>query len=162
MLDHLLVHGKACRGLLLIAISDDSWVSKFFTIFKEDELFFLEDIFNSCQSLETIKVWCGERYLNEIRLLKVVAKYSPKRFYELRIYFADDSFEFFSEELEPVLISWANRIPQIPLSLLIVNSSDHVKVKRDSMKVLENFKRLGVIKNSNIFDKCYYSFPFKG
>ncbi len=58
------------------------------TIFKVDEIETLKMIFNSCQQLESLRVWCGHRgdfkSLHESDLFEVVAKYSPKKFYELR------------------------------------------------------------------------------
>ncbi len=56
--------------------------------------------------------------------------------------------ELFPEELEPVFMSWKNRIPQRSLSLIIFRGFSKVglKVKKESMKVIEKFKKLGVIK----------------
>jgi len=85
------------------------------TIFKVDEIETLKMIFNSCQQLESLRVWCGHRgdfkSLHESDLFEVVAKYSPKKFYELRIC---SKYTIFQEELFPesTLISWANRISQ--------------------------------------------------
>ena len=53
-----------------------------YTIFKNDELETLKVIFNGCQQLESIKMLCGESYLNESELLEVV-KYSSKNFYDI-------------------------------------------------------------------------------
>src|SRR3989337_473683 len=61
-------------------------------IIKNNELDILKNIFNSCQYLESIKVWCGRDYINEIwcineeAMLDIVAKDSPKNFYRLKIY----------------------------------------------------------------------------
>lgn len=49
----------------------------------------------------------------------------------------------FSEDMEPVVISWANRIPQRPFSLVIINGGHGVK--RESMRVIEKFQKLGVV-----------------
>src|SRR5437868_1584457 len=51
-----------------------------------NELYILKIILNDCQYLESIQVWCSDYSLNEKETLEVVAKYSPKGFYELKIY----------------------------------------------------------------------------
>ncbi|CAI2171094.1 11370_t:CDS:1 [Funneliformis geosporum] len=56
-----------------------------FTIFLKDEIETLKIIFNNCQQLECIRVWCGGKYLPEDVLLKVVTSHSPKYFYELKM-----------------------------------------------------------------------------
>jgi len=121
-----------------------------YTIFGDNEIETLKVILNGCEQLESIKVWCGTGYLNEVELLKVIAKCSPKKFYKLRIIYIRLSLidsELFSEELEPIFISWANRIPQKPLSLIVINGGANIlKFKKESMKVIEKFKKLGVIK----------------
>ncbi len=122
-----------------------------YTIFKSDEIERLKTILDSCQQLESIKVWCGLDYLNESELLKVVAKHSPKKFYKLKIFYKNyGEPELFSEELEPVFISWANRIPQKSLSLFIKDYTKIFGVKKESMEVIEKFKTLGVIKKFEI------------
>src|SRR5581483_7842122 len=40
-------------------------LKKLFIVFNNGEIDILRDIFNSCQYLERIKIWCGERYLDE-------------------------------------------------------------------------------------------------
>jgi len=118
-------------------------------MFEEDEIEMLETILINCQQLESIEVWCGDIYLNEMKLLEVVAKCSPKTFYELKIFYVDNE-EFFAEDLEPVFISLANRIPRKPLSLIIIDYSTNLKVKKESINVIEKFKKLGVIKKFEI------------
>jgi len=117
------------------------------TLFKYNELRKLKTILSSFQQLERVKVWCGKGLLNENELLETVVKYSQKKFHELIIHYTY-SFrsELFSEELEPVFTMWANRIPQQPLSLIIIDCSTYMKVKKESMEVIENFKKMGVIK----------------
>ncbi len=48
----------------------------------------------------------------------VISKYSPKKFYKLKICNAS-STKLFLKELEPVFTIWANRITQKSLSLII-------------------------------------------
>jgi len=80
--------------------------------------------------------------------LEIVVKYSPKKFYKLKIYYVDERPELFLEELESVFTSWENRIPQKSLSLIIIDeiASRSLKVKKESMEVIEKFKKFGVIK----------------
>ena len=53
-------------------------------------------------------------------------------------------------------INWANRIPQKSLSLIIIARTrivyevDDKVVKKESMEVIEKFKKLGVIKKFEI------------
>ncbi|RIA88922.1 hypothetical protein C1645_739039 [Glomus cerebriforme] len=82
-----------------------------FIIFNEDELNILKTIFGSCQYLESISFWCGKRFLDEKELLETVAKFSPKNFYELKIYNCSHS-ELLPEELESFFISWESRTPK--------------------------------------------------
>ena len=56
---------------------------KLFTISDKPEV--LKKIFNNCQYLESIKIWCGDYYLSENDLLEVVAEYSPRNFHELKL-----------------------------------------------------------------------------
>jgi len=126
-------------------------LKSFYTTFYDDEVETLKAILNNCQQLESIETWCGEFHLNEVKLLEILAKYSPKEFYKLRIHFSDTEYsriplEIFPKELEPVFICWANRIPQKPLSLIIVSDPIYIRVN----EVIEKFKKLGVIGNFEI------------
>ncbi len=123
------------------------------TGFKEYDVEILKVILNSCQQLESIKVWGGDNYhLNECELLEVVTKDSPKMFHELKIIVTSylSQSVLFLEELEPVFISWSNRIPQKPLSLIILDGLNGTRIKKESMEVIEKFKKLGVIKKFEI------------
>ena len=85
--------------------------------------------------------------------METIAKYSPKDFYELRIFYLIYSdLELFLEELEHVLISWANRIPQKSLSLIIINKYHliNLKIKKENMKMIKKFKKLDFIKKWKI------------
>ena len=106
-----------------------------------------KEILSSCQQLESIEILCGKDYLNIGELLNVVARYSSKEFYELRIR-PIDKYELFPEALESGFTSWANRIPQKPLSFIIIETCYMGKlvIKKESMEAIEKFKELGVIK----------------
>ncbi len=123
------------------------------TIFLNYEVETLKIILNSCQQLESIGTWCSNYHFNENELLEIVVKHSPKKFYELKIYYTDIlRSELFLDGLEPVFKSWANRIPQKSLSLIIIDEvvSRNLKVKKESKEVIEKFKKLGVIKEFNM------------
>jgi hypothetical protein len=75
----------------------------------------LKIVFNTCQYLESIKIWCGGEFLSEKEALEMVAKYSPKNFNELKLYI---TIYYYSsrlsklplpEELESLFVSWTNR-----------------------------------------------------
>ena len=84
-------------------------------------------------------------------MLEVIIRYSPKNFYELKIYNDNQPSKLLSEDLESFFISWKSRTPKKSLVLIIIK---HVcKVKNDgfdrneeNMKVIEKYKELGIIK----------------
>src|SRR6266498_293825 len=94
------------------------------TRFNNDEVETLKAILNGCQHLESMMVFNskGDRCLNGSKLLEVIANCSPKNFYMLKICVYDLKSKIFSEELESILISWANRPSQKSLYLVIVRS----------------------------------------
>src|ERR1043165_7745586 len=114
----------------------------------------LKVILNSCKYLESVKVWCGNGwcgsgYLNEIDLLEVIATHSPKKFYELKLDY--DTTRSRLCNLEAFLISWNNRIPQRPLSLIIIKDHNNLNAINDeNMKLIERYKKLGIIKKFKI------------
>ena len=110
---------------------------------------------NIKSKLESIGTWCSNYFLNENESLEIVVKYSPKKFYKLKIYYVDERPELFLEELESVFTSWENRIPQKSLSLIIIDeiASRSLKVKKESMEVIEKFKKFGVIKEFDMWKK---------
>src|SRR4051794_37982680 len=69
-----------------------------------NELDTLKTIFSSCQYLEGIVIWCEGIYLDGRKVLEIVAKHSPKNFYELKLI----GSEFIPEDLEYFFISWKN------------------------------------------------------
>ncbi len=131
------------------------------TTFSNDESETLKVILNNCQQLESIKILYDdynyfEYYededlicLNEEELLEIVAKYSPKSFYELKIsYGYGVHSKLFSEKLEFFFINWMNRVPQKPLSFNIIKkyNAKSLVVKEENMKVIEKYIKLGIIK----------------
>src|SRR6266542_3737202 len=91
---------------------------------------------------KNLTVFYVGKFLKEKELLKVVSKYSPKNFYELKI----DSYtlELLPEDLESFFTSWKDRIPRKSFSLIIV--SDNFCIKDESMRIIEKYKTLGIIK----------------
>ena len=142
---------------------------KLFTSFKKDELEMLKMILSNCQYLESIKFRCCGDYLNEKEIFDVVAKYSPKNLYELKLSYSEDiKSELLPEELESFFISWANRTPQKSLSLFsIYNESVGSLDKIDGNKeIIEKYAELGIIKEFKIaeydeFDDFYGDYYIK-
>ncbi|CAG8601256.1 5572_t:CDS:1 [Funneliformis mosseae] len=152
-------NGGNLEELYLNASEDslNSTIAKFcpklkllFTIFMEDELETLKGILNGCKLLESLKVWCGERYLKEEQLLEIVSKYSPKNFYELKIfYICNVGKELYPKELESFFINWMNRTPQQLLSFVIIkgyNSSNSLMDNRGNLEVVEKYRSLGIFR----------------
>ena len=141
---------------------------KFFAGFKDNEMETLKMILNSCQYLESIKVWCCDNYLDEKELFEVFVKYSPENFHELKLcYFSfSDSFsiesELLPEELESFLISWSDRIPQKSLSLIIIrNESIRTLDEIDgNMEIIVEYTELGIIKEFRSTNYCSDDFQF--
>src|SRR5581483_3014488 len=122
-------------------------LKKLFIVFNNGEIDILRDIFNSCQYLERIKIWCGECYLDEKEVLEVVAKNSPRNFHELKIYNYSDSV-LLPEDLESFFVIWKNRKPSKSLSLTIIKDgySDSLEMDEYNMEIIDKYKNLGIIK----------------
>ncbi|PKY58347.1 hypothetical protein RhiirA4_480189 [Rhizophagus irregularis] len=161
-------NGKNLKELNLFDIScesDDSLnlaiakycsnLKKLSTGFKYNELETLKIVFNSCQYLESISIWCGSEYFDEKEALEAVLKYS-QNIVELILYFQFDiQSKLLSKELETFLINWKNRIPQKSLSLVIVSDDGCRSLDKcnKNMKIIEKYIELGVIKK---FSKLRY------
>ncbi|RIA81275.1 hypothetical protein C1645_837269 [Glomus cerebriforme] len=116
------------------------------------ELDTLKIIFNSCQYLKNIKIWCGTYWLKEKEILETIAKHSPKNFCKLKIYNCSNS-ELLLEDLESFFINWNNREL---LTLIIINKYSCISLEEneENMKIIEKYKNLGIIKKFEI--KNYY------
>ena len=121
--------------------------------FKGNELETLKMVFNSCQNLESIKIWCGGNFLSENEALEIFVKYSPKNIHELilyHMYYVQQSELLLPEELESFFVSWTNHIP---LSLVIVkDNSDILSTNDKYMIVIEKYIELGIIKKFKVTD----------
>ncbi|RIA90184.1 hypothetical protein C1645_823681 [Glomus cerebriforme] len=101
---------------------------------------------NNGKNLKDIKIWCGGGFLSERKVLKTVAKYSPKNFCELKIYNLMNS-KLRPKDLESFCISWKNRKPKRSLSLIIIkNYCISLEEDEENMKVIEKYESLGIIK----------------
>ncbi|RIA97861.1 hypothetical protein C1645_813579 [Glomus cerebriforme] len=122
--------------------------------FKNSELETLKIIYESCQYLESIKIWCGGEFLSEKEALDTLAKYSHKNIYEIILYHQCNTQSKLSpEELADFFISWTNREPQKSLSFVIVNcDEDSLDTNAENMKIIEKYRKLGVIKRFKVID----------
>ncbi|RIA88173.1 hypothetical protein C1645_256011 [Glomus cerebriforme] len=130
-------------------------LEKLFTVFDQDELYILKNIFKTCQNLESIKIWSGERYLSEKQVLETVATCSPKNFYELKIYNDSDS-EVTPEDLESFFTTWKNRTPLKSLNLIIIKdyNFNSLEVNKENMKIIEKYTDLGIIEKFETIMFC--------
>ncbi|CAB4427268.1 unnamed protein product [Rhizophagus irregularis] len=130
-------------------------IRKLSTGFSDKALETLKILFNNCQYLESIKIWCGDRFLNEKEALETVLKYS-KNIYEIILQYQFDlKFELYPSELESFFIDWKKRIPQKPLSFVIIDSAfckNRLDKNVENMKIIETYTKLGVVKNFEIGD----------
>ncbi|RIA82964.1 hypothetical protein C1645_880782 [Glomus cerebriforme] len=122
--------------------------------FKNNELETLKLIFNDCQYLESIKIWCGGKFLNEKVALDMFVNYSNKNTFEIILYhYYDMESKLLPKELESFFISWIDHVPQKSLSLIIVNDDDKsLDANEDNLKIIEKYKKLGVIKRFKVTD----------
>ncbi|RIA87510.1 hypothetical protein C1645_740070 [Glomus cerebriforme] len=111
--------------------------------FKNSEMDTLRIIFNNCQYLESIKVWCGVYWLKEKEVLETITKHSPKNFCKLKICHYSDS-ELLPEDLESFFISWKNR----PSFTLINSKFGYIGLEKneENMEIIKKYKNLGIIK----------------
>jgi len=118
--------------------------------FKNDES--LKIVFNSCQYLESIVIWCGrygEELLNEKDALEIVVKYSPESFCQLTLNYIGYSHSILSpEELESYFVIWASRSPQKSLSLIISGYYGGTSLDKN-MEIINKYIELGIIKKFN-------------
>ncbi|RIA83583.1 hypothetical protein C1645_833603 [Glomus cerebriforme] len=117
--------------------------------FMKNELETLKLILNSCQYLENIKVQNGIEDLDSKEFLDTLAKYSPKKFYELEIdYCSFGTLGILCEKLEEFFINWKKRIPQKLISLIIVTDyRENIDLEvNENMELIKKYMKLGVIK----------------
>ncbi|GES81137.1 hypothetical protein GLOIN_2v1876960 [Rhizophagus clarus] len=118
-----------------------------FTIFMDNELETLKLIFNQCQLLESVRIWCGYELLREKDFLETLAKYSPKNFRKLRL-FNDSDSKLVSKDLEEFFVNWKNRVPQKSLHFTIIKyfeEDDSLEKNDENMKIIEKYEKLDFI-----------------
>ena len=107
----------------------------------------LKTVFNDCQYLESLKIWYKSKIMNESKMLETVVKYSPKSFHEFGFDYVDYiQLVLPKEELETILISWSNRVPLKPLSLIIDEDSFNSLDTEENKKLIDKYIDLGIIK----------------
>ncbi|GBB84832.1 hypothetical protein RclHR1_01140021 [Rhizophagus clarus] len=109
----------------------------------------LKTIFNNCQYLESIKFFCGSKYINEKEILETVVKDSQNVIELILHYVSRVRTELLPEELESIFISWTNRIPQKSLSLVIVKHDkvdNSLDTNDENMEIIKKYIKLGVLK----------------
>ncbi|CAI2162524.1 13026_t:CDS:1 [Funneliformis geosporum] len=131
-----LLIAKSCPNLRILT-----------TTFTDNEIDTLEIILSNCQQLESIKVWCGYGCLDEKILLEILTDFSPRNFYKLKLIHKANS-RLFPKDLEEFFVRWSHRVPLKPLVLIIIKRYrvKSLEIQRENMKVLEKYKKLGVIK----------------
>src|SRR6266542_5024791 len=152
--------GYSDNSLNLVIAKFCTNLRKLSTGFKYDELETLKIVFNSCQYLENIKIWCGDPFLSEKKALEAFAKYSHENISELILYHLYNlQYELYSKELESFFISWTNRIPQKSFSLVIINynnSTNSLEMNDENMKIIKKYTELGVIKKFQVTGDSEY------
>jgi len=114
--------------------------------FKNYELETLKIVLNSCQYLESINIWCGENHLAEKEVLEIIANYSSDHFYELKIcnnHHNLNTDSVYLKDLEPFFIIWKNRTSRKLLRLMLI---DYDLLNEETMKIIEKYENLGIIK----------------
>ena len=123
-----------------------------YTILGNNDAETLKVIFNSCQHLESFKFWyyADDSLLDE-EFLKILAKYSPKNFHEIKLH-VGPQLEILPEVLESFFIDWKSRTSQKSLSVIIIKDNHYWVLSDENMKIIEKYKKLGVIKKFKIKD----------
>ena len=102
----------------------------------------------------------SDEYLNEKKMLEVVAKYSPKSFHELRIYNVTQS-ELLPRDLESFFMSWKNRPLLKPLTLIVINrpskQSYGLDANEKNITVIKKYKKLGIVKEFRVEEYSAFS-----
>jgi hypothetical protein len=132
------------------------------TLFEENELDTLKTILNNCQYLESIKVWCGDGYLNDKEFLNVLVNYSQNHFNELGIYYC--SFNkpsiILPKDLEEFFMNWKNRITQKSLSLTIYKNIDGIGLESnvENMEIIKKYIKMGLIAKFTTKEYDYFEY----
>ncbi|CAG8589221.1 9944_t:CDS:1 [Funneliformis caledonium] len=117
----------------------------------------LKLILNGCEQLESMDILSSVncRGCQDFILLEMIVEFSPKKFHELKVDMGScvDQVIAFQWGFEPIFKCWANRVPCIPLSLTINSKLEsEITMEESNVKVIEEFIKLGVIKEIKIFN----------
>ncbi|GBB87620.1 hypothetical protein RclHR1_01410003 [Rhizophagus clarus] len=135
---------KCCPNLRLLS-----------TLFKKVES--LKLFLNRCQQLE-----CFETHYNyglsERDILGALAESSPKNFFKLKLLYYSYS-QLTPEDLEDFFINWKNRVQQKSFYFTMIGKFNNIddyyinRLKNDeSMKMIEKYKKLGILKKFEIIN----------
>jgi len=124
----------------------------------------LKSIFDSCRHLERIDIWCGRDYLDkdfidEKEMFNIIATSSPKNLNRLKIIGKEES-KLLSKELESFFLSWGKRIPKKQL-ILIITETYGLDSNEENIKIIEKYKKLGIIKEFKIESQFSTKYLFK-
>ncbi|GBB84232.1 hypothetical protein RclHR1_10860002 [Rhizophagus clarus] len=120
---------------------------------KSSELETLKIIFNCCENLESIKIWCGKDYLNEKEALEAIVKYSRNideliLYHQLRV-----QYELLPEELESFFINWTDCKSQKSISLVVVNyDANSLDKNYENIEIINKYIKLGVVRKFKVTD----------
>jgi hypothetical protein len=105
-------------------------------------------------TLESLKI--SLEIVNMKELLEIIINYSPKKFFQLKLYydFKIDQ-QLTSDLLEYFFMNWSNRVPLKPFYLVII---DLLKVNKftknsENMEIINNYIKLGVIKRIKVIPR---------
>jgi hypothetical protein len=134
-------------------------IRKLSTGIKNNELETLKIIIDSCQYLESIKIWCGGSYLNEQQALETVMKYSKNINEIVLLNYPDNvKVKITSKVLELLFESWADRKPQMSFSLVIIKYKNNIKSldeNKENRRIIEKYIKLGIVKRFEVISDPY-------
>ncbi|CAB4429305.1 unnamed protein product [Rhizophagus irregularis] len=121
---------------------------------KNDELQTMKIVFDNLQYLESIQFCCGGNYLsdlNEKEALEIFVKYSHHNVRELRLHYQGFIMEKLTpKELESLLKSLTNHVPQRSFSLIITRKLRNLEENAKNMEIIEKYIKLGIIKEFRV------------
>ncbi|PKC16696.1 hypothetical protein RhiirA5_406750 [Rhizophagus irregularis] len=124
--------------------------------YRKSELESFKIVLKSCKYLESFQIWCSGVFLNEKEVIEAVVKHSHENFSELILFHLFEEHQrLLPRELESLLISWKNRVPLNPLSLVIITDNDLIKSLdkyKENREIIKKYIKAGVIKEFKVAD----------
>ncbi|GBC10638.1 hypothetical protein RclHR1_00980015 [Rhizophagus clarus] len=139
---------NSSNTLILLAIAEFcSDLKSLYILFKFDKIEAIKAVLNNCQQLECIETQYYYGLLKEKILLEILAKYSQKNFYRLKLHYYSSS-QLNPKDLEEFFIYWKNRVQQKLFHFTIIfKYLEYYKVSNlksnESIKMIEKYKILG-------------------